>query len=187
MTKQKEELIVLLDENYNEIDVAPKLASHHRYTPLHKAFSCYVFDNEGRFLVTQRAKSKKVWPGVWTNSVCGHPAPGESYEDAIARRAKDELGMSLTDIVCILPTYRYHTPPYEGVVENEFCPVFAARLASLPRPNPKEVEELRWMTWEEYATDLVTRADEYSFWAKDQFKQLKDNQDLPGYSRQISK
>lgn len=59
------ELIVLVDEDGHEIGTAPKLTSHHLHTPLHKAFSCYIFDeDEGRFLVTQRALSKKVWPGV---------------------------------------------------------------------------------------------------------------------------
>lgn len=166
------EYIVLLDDELNEIGTAPKLASHHLHTPLHKAFSCYIFDENGRFLVTERAKSKKVWPGVWTNSVCGHPGPGESYEDAIARRAADELGMTVQDITVLLPNYRYTTPPYNGVVENEFCPVFAARLVRSSQTNPEEVESSRWQTWEDYVTDIKTNPAKYSYWAKDQLKQL---------------
>ena len=182
MKVNNEELIVLLDENYNEIDVAPKLASHHRYTPLHKAFSCYIFDDQGRFLVTQRALTKKVWPGVWTNSVCGHPTPGESFEAAIERRTKDELGMVVSDVICILPTYRYHTPPYEGIVENEFCPVYAARLVAASQINPEEVEALKWITWDEYSEELSSKPDDYSYWAKDQFKQIKQNATILIYS-----
>ncbi len=167
------EQIVLLAEDGSEIGTAPKLASHHAKTPLHKAFSCYVFNDRGEFLVTQRALSKKVWPGVWTNSVCGHPAPGESYEDAIKRRAKDELGMTLQNITVALPHYRYKTPPYNGIIENEICPVFVARLASGPDPNPDEVEALRWMAWQEYVQDIDARPDVYSYWAKDQLLQLR--------------
>ncbi|MEX0789777.1 MAG: NUDIX domain-containing protein, partial [Actinomycetota bacterium] len=67
------ELIVLVDEQGNPTGRAEKSSSHHLDTPLHLAFSCYVFDDRGRLLATRRANSKKVWPGVWTNSVCGHP------------------------------------------------------------------------------------------------------------------
>lgn len=112
MTKQadKQELehIVLLDEHYIPTGSAPKLASHHANTPLHLAFSCYVFNDAGDLLVTRRALTKKVWPGVWSNSFCGHPAPGETVEDAICRRALDELGIKeLHDLTCVAPEYRY--------------------------------------------------------------------------------
>jgi len=169
------ERIVLLDENGNEIGEADKLSSHHKHTPLHRAFSCYIFDREGRFLVTQRALSKKVWPGVWTNSVCGHPAPGEAYEDSIGRRARDELGMQVRDVRLVLPNYRYTTPPFHGIIENEMCPVFVARQDSDILPNSEEVEVYRWITWEEYLAALKTHPDEYSYWTKEQAALLQEN------------
>ncbi len=178
-----EELIVLVDAEGNEIGTAPKLASHHAHTPLHKAFSCYIFDSDGKFLVTQRAKSKKVWPGVWTNSVCGHPGPDESDEHAIARRARDEIGLELTDIQVALPDYRYTTPPYNGIIENEICPVYVARAASKPIANPEEVEAYEWMSWGSYADELATHPDQYSYWAKDQFSLLQDSKLLADYTQ----
>jgi isopentenyl-diphosphate delta-isomerase len=171
----EKEQIILVDEIGNQIGTAPKLASHHASTPLHLAFSCYIFDEQGKFLVTQRALSKKVWPGVWTNSVCGHPTPGESFEQAITRRAQDELGMKVKGIQEILPDYRYRTPPYNGIIENEICPVFVARAASDVSPNPEEVESYHWMPWKEYEKELREQPDEYSYWAKDQYKQLIDS------------
>ena len=171
----EKEQIVLVDDSGKQIGTAPKLASHHADTPLHLAFSCYIFNDQGDFLVTQRAFSKKVWPGVWTNSVCGHPAPGETFEAAITRRAMGELGMKVKDIQKILPDYRYKTPPYNGIIENEICPVFAARAASAVSPNPKEVESYRWTAWEKYEKELRENPGDYSYWAKDQYSQLRSN------------
>lgn len=173
-----DEYIVLVDEQGNEVRIAPKLSSHHANTPLHKAFSCYIFDNKGNFLVTRRSLSKKVWPGVWTNSVCGHPGPGESNESTIARRAKDELGMTVRDIEILLPNYRYSTPPFNGIVENEICPVYGARLDTMSTYNPEEVESLVWLSWNNYVKDVGVNLDKYSYWAKDQLKQLVTNQKI---------
>jgi isopentenyl-diphosphate Delta-isomerase len=166
------EMIVLLDESGREIGTAPKLESHHAHTPRHRAFSCYIFDHQGRLLVTQRALSKKVWPGVWTNSVCGHPAPGESFEDAIVRRTEYELGMTVSNLAVVLPDYRYTTPPFHGIIENEICPIYRTVASSDPQPNPLEVEAYQWMGWEDYASALKSEPDQYSYWAKDAYQQL---------------
>lgn len=183
------ELIVLVDERGQPLGSTEKLAAHHAATPLHLAFSCYVFDDQGRLLVTQRAAVKKVWPTVWTNSVCGHPAPGETMESAIARRLDYELGMSAGEMVCILPDYRYTTPPYNGIIENEFCPVYVARAqpASQPQPNPAEVQDYRWMEWSDFVSaalaDQSNGTDVYSWWCKDQLPRMLDQPQLAAYCR----
>ena len=82
MTAHTIEEVVLLDEHGNAVGTCPKSEVHNESTPLHLAFSCYVIDESGRVLVTKRALRKETWPGAWTNSCCGHPAPGESVEDA---------------------------------------------------------------------------------------------------------
>ncbi len=166
------EMIVLVDDAGHEIGIAPKLASHHANTPLHRAFSCYIFDADKRLLVTRRASTKKVWPGVWTNSVCGHPAPGESFEAAIHRRSQQELGLKVQNIQIILPDYRYKTPPFHGIIENEICPVFTATAAGELNINPEEVGEYQWLSWPDYAAALAREPEKYSYWAKDQYPQL---------------
>ena len=182
----KPELIVLVDETGRPTGTAEKLSSHHAATPLHLAFSCYVFNERGELLVTQRAAGKKVWPTVWTNSVCGHPAPDEAMEAAIARRLDYELGMTAGDVQCVLPDYRYTTPPYNGIIENEFCPVYVARARSQPQPNPDEVEAYRWMAWDGFV-DVAENdpGDQYSWWCKDQLQRLKPHQLIASYSQAI--
>lgn len=173
-----DELIVLLDEDGQPIGTAPKLASHHRDTPLHAAFSSYVFDRSGRFLLTRRALTKKTWPGVWTNTCCGHPAPGEEPVAAVGRRLRDELGLvvELADIVSLLPDFRYRAE-LDGIVENEICPVFGLRVDAEPVPNAAEVEEYRWVDWADFTMDaLAGRAVVgLSPWALLQLAELRDH------------
>lgn len=171
-----QELIVLVDESGAPIGQAEKWASHHADTPLHLAFSCYLFDVQGRLLITRRALSKKVWPGVWSNTACGHPQPGETMEGAIARRLNYELGMTAGSLEVALPDYRYRAPAFDGIVENEFCPVYLGRANSDPVPNPDEVEDFRWIAWQDFVAEAgADDAGVYSWWCKDQLLQLVEH------------
>jgi isopentenyl-diphosphate delta-isomerase len=139
------ERVVLLDDDGAPIGTASKATVHGADTPLHLAFSCHLRDGDGRLLVTRRALSKRTGPGVWTNSFCGHPAPGEDLEAAVARRAFDELGVTVTDLRLVLPDFRYRAVDANGVVENEVCPVYTAVTLDEVQPDPDEVAEYRWI------------------------------------------
>jgi isopentenyl-diphosphate Delta-isomerase len=139
------EQVVLLDDDGNVIGAADKATVHTNETPLHLAFSCHVFDGEGRLLVTRRALTKTTWAGVWTNSFCGHPTPGESLEDAIARRASVELDIAVSDLTLVLPDFRYRAIDASGIVENEICPVYRAVSTDAVHANPDEVSEWEWV------------------------------------------
>jgi len=139
------ERVVLLDERGAGIGTAAKADVHHGNTPLHLAFSCYLFNDAGELLVTRRALSKKTWPGVWTNSFCGHPAPGEEWEGAVRRRAHQELGADVSQLRLALPDFRYRATDAGGTVENEVCPVFTARLDGGLDPSPDEVVAWEWV------------------------------------------
>lgn len=171
------ELIVYVDENGQPTGrTEEKLVAHHLNTELHLAFSCYIFNKNGEILVTQRALTKKVWPGVWTNSVCGHPGPGEKMITAIKRRAVYELGMSgLSEITVVLPRYRYKTPPFKGIIENEFCPVYTAKSSQQLKPRISEVENYTWMKWQDFLAKVtLDHNNTWSWWSKDQVRLLAD-------------
>ncbi|WP_150237992.1 isopentenyl-diphosphate Delta-isomerase [Nocardiopsis quinghaiensis] len=171
-TGSPREFVVLLDEEYRRVGVADKATVHTEDTPLHLAFSCYVLAADGRVLITRRALGKTTWPGVWTNSCCGHPSPDEDLGEAVRRRVAQELGMDVTEVRPALPDFRYRAVSAEGIVENEFCPVFWARAAGDPVPDPAEVAEHTWVEW----SDLVAVAERtpalLSPWAVEQIPRL---------------
>ena len=139
------ELVVLLDEEGTPIGTTDKATVHTRDTPLHQAFSCHVFNTSGQLLVTRRALTKRTWPGVWTNSFCGHPGPNEAMTEAVARRAERELGIRLNSLEIALPDFRYRAVDASGIVENEICPVFIAVTSDIPQPADDEVAEFEWV------------------------------------------
>ena len=166
------ELVVLLDEAGQPIGTADKATVHTTETPLHLAFSCHVFNDAGQILVTRRALSKKTWPGVWTNSFCGHPAPGEDMVDALTRRAHDELGFVVTDITLGLPDFKYRAVDASGIVEYEVCPVYTARASVDPVPNPHEVSEYYWADPQSLLTAIELTPFAFSPWINLQLPQL---------------
>jgi isopentenyl-diphosphate delta-isomerase len=144
------DLVVLLDDQRRPIGTAPRATVHHKATPLHLAFSCYAFDRAGRLLVTRRALTKKTWPGVWSNTCCGHPRPGEDVADAATRRLREELGLVPRTLDVVLPGFAYRAVMADGTVENEVCPVLRATVDGDPDPDPTEVAEWRWVNWPEF-------------------------------------
>lgn len=172
-----QEHIIYVDNEGNPTgETEEKLAAHHAKTRKHLAFSCYVFNEDGKLLTTKRADAKKVWPRVWSNSFCGHPMPGENFEDAIQRRALFELGINIDNIECIKRDYSYETPLYDGIKENEFCPIFIAQYAGQLKPNPGEIGDYAWLDLDTYIDELANDTEnKWSWWAKDQIKYVKTN------------
>lgn len=175
MTMAEEELVVLCAEDGTALGAAPKATVHGSDTPLHLAFSSYVFDPDGRVLVTRRAHSKQTFAGVRTNSCCGHPAPGESGASAVARRLQHELGVLADRIDLVLPRFRYWARDRSGVVENELCPVYRVLTSSSAlAPDPAEVGEAWWSPWSQFAgpSSTADAGDPLSRWARLQLLDL---------------
>jgi isopentenyl-diphosphate Delta-isomerase len=166
------ELIVLVDDEGRAIGTMPKPLVHHGETPLHRAFSAYLFDDAGRLLATRRAADKQTFPGMWTNTVCGHPGPGEDDAGAIARRARFELGLAVSDVRPALPGYRYRAE-FRGVVENEICPVYLGRFSGTPEPDPAEVAEWELLDWADFRLRQETEGDAWSPWCREQARLIE--------------
>ena len=178
------ELVVLLDDQGRAVGTQDKATVHHGETPLHLAFSAYLVDPSGALLVTQRATTKATFPGVWTNSVCGHPGPGEALDTAARRRALDELGVTVGELRLVLPEFGY-VAEQDGVVENERCPVFVGVVPDRGLAlDPAEVGGAEWVPWATFAAEVLDGRRTVSSWCREQVEQLvrlgADPLDWPG-------
>ena len=161
-----QDLVILVDNQDNQIGTAPKATVHTKDTPLHRAFSLYVFGLDGNLLLQQRKKEKITWGGFWSNSCCGHPRENEEREDAARRRVKEELGITVRSVEQIEP-YRYMFE-YNGITENEICPIFVATNEDAVIPDPNEIERFAWVPWSEFLEDIKKNAHAYSPWSQEQ-------------------
>jgi isopentenyl-diphosphate delta-isomerase type 1 len=167
--------VVLLDDNGRAIGDHDRSEVHTEFTPLHLAFSLYLFNDSGEVLFTRRALTKATWPGVWTNSCCGHPRPGEQIEDALRRRLDEELGLSVRHLRCVLPEFAYRARDVSGIWENEICPVFVGQAVhpnETIRPNPEEVMDWNWVGWADVRASVDGAPFAFSPWAVQQVSLL---------------
>ena len=166
-----DDMLVYVDDAGTPLATEFKPLVHHGDTKLHLAFSIFLFNSRGELLLQQRALNKKTWPGVWSNSCCGHVMLHEKTVDAAKRRLKFELGMDGVDLKLMLPDFRYRAEK-DGVVENEICPVFVGVTDKQPRPNPDEVEAVQWVDWIEFSATVASPESGISPWAVEEVELL---------------
>lgn len=164
--------VVLLDEQGRPIGATDAATVHHLRTPLHLAFSCYVFTSDARLLLTMRGRNKKTWPGVWTNSCNGHPAPGEPIPGAVSRTVRTELGLPAIWPSLVLPAFRYRATMPNGVTENAVCPVYRVVTDARPSPDPLAVGDFEWVEWQDFVYAVGTGDIAVSPWCRLQVAQL---------------
>jgi len=158
-----DELVVLVDDENRVLGTMPKALVHTARTPLHRAFSVYLFRTSDRhLLLQQRSAKKRTWPLIWSNTCCGHPGLGESNIDAARRRLKAELGLDPTVLEEAAP-YRYCFIR-DGIMENEICPILIGLVESEPVLNTNEVDAVRWVTWQAFLAEIEKGPTRFSEW-----------------------
>ena len=171
---QDQDHVVLINKQNEVLGTAPKLATHNENTPLHRGFSVFLFNKKGELLLQQRSHTKKTFPLIWSNSVCGHPMLNESNVQAAKRRLSYELGIDNVDIYEVISDYRYKVG-MNGIYENEICPVMVAFTDEKPKLNSDEVEDIKWVPWLEFVADVKNNPGKYSMWCEEETKLLKNN------------
>jgi len=157
------ERVVLVDEQDRELGAAEKLAAH-AAGKLHRAFSIFVFNSRRQLLLQRRAQAKYHSGGLWSNTCCGHPRPGEATDAAARRRLREEL-----NFVCELrPAFEflYRAEFTNELIEHEYDHVFVGEFDGVVVPDEAEVEDWKWTTLDELRRDMSVRPDDYTYWLK---------------------
>lgn len=155
------ETVILVDEKDHPIGTQEKLAAH-RVPQRHRAFSVFIFNQKGETLIQRRAAKKYHSPGLWSNSCCGHPRPGEEVESAARRRLHEELRFTcpLTPLTIVSYTLKLE----KNLWELEYTHVFKGIYDSSHTPNPEEVCELKWIAPLALKQDVLDHSTHYTRW-----------------------
>jgi isopentenyl-diphosphate delta-isomerase len=164
-----DEKVILVDSSDHEKGTMGKEQAH-REGRLHRAFSVFLFNDKGELLLQRRAEGKYHSGGLWTNTCCSHPRPGESTEAAAVRRTKEEMGIDAS--VKKLFDFVYFCPLGPDLFEYEFDHVFVGISNAVPLPDPSEVMEAKWVDPIEIAADLDANPNNYTFWFQLIFKDV---------------
>jgi isopentenyl-diphosphate delta-isomerase len=168
--------VVLVDEyGHDLLDSDGKLSAMekieaHKSGSLHRAISVFIFNNRNELLLQKRAVGKYHSPAKWTNTCCTHPQPGETPLMTAQRRLTEEMGLvsTLTEVF----TFLYRADVGNGLTENEFDHVFFGVSNQIPKPNPAEVSDWKWVSIEELKQDLIRNAKNYSPWLRQCFNEV---------------
>jgi isopentenyl-diphosphate delta-isomerase len=167
------EQLILVDDQDREIGFKPKTDCHLGLGVLHRAFSIFVFNSDNELLLQQRALSKMLWPGFWSNTCCSHPRRGEATGSAVGRRLAQELGFTCP--LVYLYKFKYHAQFGAVGAEHELCSVYFGRYDGPVDANVNEIAALRFVGVEALERELITAPETFTPWFKMEWVHIKAN------------
>jgi len=170
------EHVVLVDESDRDLGTMEKLEAHEKGV-LHRAFSILIFNSKGELLLQRRSGKKYHSPGLWTNTCCSHPRPGEPMAIATNRKLKQEMGIEAELEFAFKFTYRAGLD--NGLTEHELDHVYIGRFDGTPMVNPEEVQGWRYVAPDALGQEILASPDQFTFWFKLLLTEYRD-QVLPG-------
>jgi len=161
------EKVILVDKYNNPVGVEEKMKTH-KLGLLHRAFSIFIFNNQNELMLQRRALDKYHNGGLWTNTVCSHPRPGETYQQAVHRRLAEEMGFDckLRNRQCFI----YKTKFSNGLIEHEYDCIFTGRYNNQPKINPQEAMDWKWINLEKLNQEIRKHPNYFTFWLKEIMK-----------------
>lgn len=160
--------VVLVDESDREVGVMEKIEAHRRGV-LHRAFSVLVVNSSNQLLIHRRAMGKYHSPGLWTNTCCSHPLPGEDIRTAARRRLKEEMGMDGVDLD-VTGSFIYMVALENGLVEHEYDHILKGVSDLQPDPNPAEADAVEWISREVLFQRMQEYPAQFTFWFREIIK-----------------
>lgn len=167
-----EERVILVDENDCELGTMEKMEAHKKAL-LHRAISVFIINSKGKWLLQRRAMHKYHSSGLWSNTACTHPRPGESYLEAAHRRLKEEMGMECE--LKELFNFIYKEKLDNELTEHELDHVFVGYSNETPNFNPEEVCDYKYMPYDDLVKDIHAHPNDYTFWFKHVIEKVKYN------------
>jgi isopentenyl-diphosphate Delta-isomerase len=164
----KEPFVILVDENDKPKGISGKMEAH-RKALLHRAVSVFVVNQGGKWILQRRALDKYHSNGLWTNTCCTHPHPGETNIGAAMRRLKEEMGIECSLVE--LFSFTYMEKLDNELTEHELDHVFFGVSDKDPVINISEVEEWKTVSFEDLHTDILENPADYTYW----FKKIYEN------------
>jgi len=165
-----EQQVILVDKEDRQIGIMEKMEAH-RTGKLHRAFSIFIFDEEGKMLLHKRAFNKYHSGGLWTNACCSHPMPGETTDAAALRRLKEEMGFE-TDLSPMFH-FTYEAKFDNGLTEHEYDHVFYGKYSGDIKPNKDEVIDYAFMPMSEIREEITSNPQKYTAWFRIAFPRLE--------------
>ncbi|MBU2564465.1 isopentenyl-diphosphate Delta-isomerase [Patescibacteria group bacterium] len=155
--------IILVDKNNKKIGIDEKIKAHIE-ARLHRSFSVLVFNPKKELLIQRRTKNKYHSGGLWTNTCCSHPKPGEKLKSAIHRRLGEEMGFDC-DLEKI-GSFIYKVKFNNGLYENEYNHVFMGFSHQEPKINREEIKDWKWININKLKKDIKKNPNKYTYWFK---------------------
>ena len=163
--------VIIVNENDESLGVMEKMQAHEQGV-LHRAFSIFIFDSEGRMLLQQRAGKKYHGAWLWTNACCSHPMPGETVEDAAVRRLKEELGIEIP--ISRIFSFLYREPVENNLIEHEYDHVFAGEYGGELQPAGGEVAVYKYEDMEMIKSSIEKEPGKFTSWFKIAFPKIEN-------------
>lgn len=157
------ERVILVDEQDRELGTMEKMAAHEQGR-LHRAFSVFLFNEEGQMLLQKRANNKYHSPGLWTNACCSHPRPQEDTMTAAIRRLQEELG--IISPLQFKTSFVYRSEFENGLTEHEFDHIYVGTYMGEPIPNTEEVAATKWIDLQELKKEIKKEPASFTTWFK---------------------
>jgi len=168
--------LILVDADDKETGFLSKAECHDGGGVLHRAFSLFLFNQQGELLLQQRSAAKRLWPGFWSNSICSHPRRGESMLVATQRRLRDELNIEAS--LEFVYKFSYQADFGNSGSENELCHVYFGRVADCLRPNENEIEGIRFVGPQDLVREFAAAPAKFTPWFKLEWQTLlKEHRD----------
>ena len=154
--------VILVDENDREVGVMEKLEAHQKGV-LHRAFSVLLYNSKGELLLQRRAAHKYHSGGLWTNTCCSHPSPGETTTDAAKRRLREELNIDIADLE-IVNHILYKVDFSNGLTEHEYDYILRGNWEQDPVLNTEEADQFKWISLTQLSEEVNKDPDKFTYW-----------------------